>query len=319
MKNHFTLNMHDYIHQPEGKLFFNRQMFGHIASRYDFITRALSFGRDTAWKNRLVSDLPSFTAEHAETPCRDGAAEKNKKLNSANSAVSAVSAVSSYAPDCLDIACGTGDITFRLAAKYPDSKIVGIDVTEEMLDLARSRLRSSSVGCAARFGGVGCQSSFNTQPLDDRRYEPRNRNRFTQTSENIAFAIGDMCRMNFADNSFDIVTAGYALRNAPDLEQALIEIRRVMKPGATAAILDFSKSPNVYWQKIQDLLLRFWGGFWGILLHRNPQLYTYIAASLRQFPDSITLKQLIKNLGFTNIRSRKHFLGFTETILFQKP
>jgi demethylmenaquinone methyltransferase/2-methoxy-6-polyprenyl-1,4-benzoquinol methylase len=244
MKDRFNLDMHDYIHQPEGKLVFNRQMFGHIASTYDFITRTLSFGRDASWKNRLISDLPEIEA-----------------------------------PDCLDIACGTGDITFRLAAKYPAGRIVGLDLTEPMVDLAKTR----------------------------------------NTFVNIAFTIGDMCRMSYADDSFDIVTGGYALRNAPNLEQALLEIRRVMKPGATAAFLDFSKSPNRFLQTAQDFLLRFWGGFWGVVLHRNPQLYTYIAASLRQFPDSAAFKQLIAKLGFTNIRSRKHFFGFTETIIFQKP
>ena len=244
MNGRFDLNMHDYIHQAEGKLIFNPQMFSTIAPRYDFITRALSFGRDTSWKNRLVDDLPDSRNAH-----------------------------------CLDIACGTGDITFRLAAKYPAGHIVGLDVTEPMIDYARER----------------------------------------NTFSNITFTLQDMCRTNFADASFDIVTGGYALRNAPNLEEALIEIRRVMKPGATAAFLDFSKPPNHFLQKTKGLLLKIWGGFWGILLHRNPQLYTYIAKSLKQYPDRNALKQLITKLGFTNIRSRKHFLGFAETLIFQKP
>jgi demethylmenaquinone methyltransferase/2-methoxy-6-polyprenyl-1,4-benzoquinol methylase len=185
---------------------------------------------------------------------------------------------------CLDIACGTGDITFRLAAKYPEGRIAGIDITEEMLNLARSN----------------CES------------------RATSGEPRITFVLQDMCRMKFDDASFDIVTGGYALRNAPNLEGALIEIRRVMKPGATAAFLDFSKPPERYLQTTKGMLLKFWGGFWGILLHRNPQLYTYIAESLKQYPDRNALKQLITKLGFTNIRSRKHFLGFAETIFFQK-
>ncbi len=244
MSSRFDLNMHDYIHQAEGKLFFNRQMFSTIAPRYDFITRVLSFGQDMSWKNRLVSDLPDSKNAH-----------------------------------CLDIACGTGDITFLLAAKYPTGHIVGLDVTEPMIDYAKER----------------------------------------NTFSNITFTLQDMCKTNFTDGSFDIVTGGYALRNAPNLEQALIEIRRVMKPGATAAFLDFSKPPNRFLQKTKGMLLKFWGGFWGLLLHRNPQLYTYIAESLKLYPDRIALKQLITKLGFTNIRSRKHFLGFAETILFQKP
>jgi ubiquinone/menaquinone biosynthesis methyltransferase len=276
MKSQFNLNVYDYIHQPEGKLAFNKQLFSHIAPKYDMVNRILSFGRDTVWKKQLVDELPTFTAEHAET------AEKKQKLNAANFAVSAVS---SYIPVCLDIACGTGDITFRLAAKYPQSRIVGIDITEEMLNIARS--------------------------FDE--------SRATNHESRVMFEISDMCRMSFADDSFDIVTGGYALRNAPNLERALLEIQRVMRPGATAAFLDLSKSSNRFVQAVQDLLLRLWGGLWGILLHCNPQLYTYIAVSLRQFPDSTALKQLISRLGFTDIRSRKHFFGFTETIFFQKP
>ncbi len=243
MNGKFDLNMHDYIHHPEGKLFFNREMFGAIASKYDFITRALSFGTDQSWKNRLVEDLPDIKT-----------------------------------PNCLDIASGTGDITFRLAEKYPAGTIIGLDLTEQMLNFARKR----------------------------------------NTYNNIIFTIQNMCRMNFPDSSFDIVTGGYALRNAPNLEQALIEIRRVMKPGASAAFLDFSKPPNKSLQVIKGTLLKIWGGFWGILLHRNPQLYTYIAASLKQYPDRNQLKEMLSKIGFTNIRSRRHVLGFAETIFFEK-
>jgi ubiquinone/menaquinone biosynthesis methyltransferase len=258
--------MHDYIHQPEGKLFFNEKMFGYIAPKYDFINRALSFGRDQIWKNRLVSDLPDVA--RASSPCKHGQDGRATAIN------------------CLDIACGTGDITFRLAEKYPDGQIIGIDITKEMVDVARrSRLVTRTQ---------------NHNPND------------------ISFVIGDMCKMDFPDSSFDIVTGGYALRNAPNLEEALIEIRRVMKPGATAAFLDFSKPPNPALQKIKGMLLKFWGGFWGILLHRNPQLYTYIAESLKLYPDRIALKQMITKFGFINLRSRKHFLGFAETIFFQK-
>ena len=235
--------MHDYIHCAEGKLLYNRRMFQAIAPEYDFINRVLSLGLDKTWKNSLVGELPD-----------------------------------SKAPACLDIACGTGDITFRLAEKYPAGSIVGLDVTEAMVDCARAR----------------------------------------NTFGNITFAIGDMCRMEFADSSFDIVTGGYALRNAPNLEQALVEIRRVMKPGASAAFLDFSKPTNRLLQKIELLLLKLWVGLWGILLHRNPQPYTYIAESLKQFPDSTSLKQLIDRLGLVNVRSDKHFFYFAETVSFQK-
>lgn len=243
MRRNFTLKMHDYIHRPEGKRQYNEAMFGEIAPRYDFITRALSFGRDRKWKDDLVGKLPDI-----------GNAR------------------------CLDLACGTGDITFRLAQKYPEGHVVGLDLTEAMVALARPR------------------NSFG----------------------NVEFVIGDMSQTDFADESFEIVTGGYALRNAPDLTKALKEIRRVMKPGGTGAFLDFSKPSNRALQKVELLALKTWGAFWGLALHRNTEVYTYIAESLKQFPDSPKLKELIEQIGFGIIRSEKHFLGMTETIIVEK-
>jgi demethylmenaquinone methyltransferase/2-methoxy-6-polyprenyl-1,4-benzoquinol methylase len=165
-----------------------------------------------------------------------------------------------------------------LAQKYREGHVIGLDLTEAMLTLARRR------------------NSFG----------------------NVEFVEGDMSQTEFADESFDIVTGGYALRNAPDLKKALEEIKRVMKPRGTGAFLDFSKTSNRVLQKLELLVLKTWGGFWGLALHRNTEVYTYIAESLKQFPDSSQLKGHLKEIGFGNIRSQKHFLGMTETIIFEK-
>lgn len=244
MRSQFTLDMHDYIYRPDGKLFYNREMFGAIARQYDFVTKVLSFGRDRVWKERLIAELPDVQR-----------------------------------PACLDIGCGTGDIAFLLARRYPLGQITGLDLTEQMAAIARSR------------------NSFG----------------------NVVFTIQDMCKMDLPDCSFDIVTAGYAIRNAPDAATAMREILRVMKPGATGAFLDFMKSADRLSRGIQDVLLRAWGGFWGLLLNGNPRLYTYIAESIQQLPDREQLKRLMMQVGFANIRSHRHFFGVTETILFQRP
>jgi demethylmenaquinone methyltransferase/2-methoxy-6-polyprenyl-1,4-benzoquinol methylase len=235
--------MHEYIHRPEGKLVFNREMFTVIAGRYDFITRALSLGRDKAWKNQMIRILPALQG-----------------------------------PRCLDIACGTGDITFRLAQKYPRGTVIGLDLTEAMLASAKSR----------------------------------------NSYENVELTTANMCSTDFGDHTFDIVTGGYALRNAPVLEEALAEIRRVMKPGGTAAFLDFSKPPGRLSQKTEYFLLKTWGGFWGLALHRNPEVYTYIAESLKQFPDREQLRKLIAKASFEIVWSKKHYFGMAETLILRK-
>jgi ubiquinone/menaquinone biosynthesis C-methylase UbiE len=104
----------------------------------------------------------------------------------------------------------------------------------------------------------------------------------------------------------DLVTGGYALRNAPSLRAALEEVLRMLKPGGTAAFLDFAKSPR---RRLQLLLLRLWTGIWGYLLHGNPEVYTYIADSLAIFPDWVRFEALLAELGFRGIRTRLRFAG----------
>jgi ubiquinone/menaquinone biosynthesis methyltransferase len=239
----FALKISDHLHCAEKKRYYNEQLFCEIAPRYDFITRALSFWRDAAWKRDLVAALP--VAEN---------------------------------PFCLDVACGTGDIALLLAAKYPKGRIVGLDITEPML--ARARARS-------------------TQP-------------------HVAFVNQDMGSLAFAPGSVDILSGGYALRNAPNLESAVAEFHRVLKPGAIAAFLDFSKPRGRFPEALKHGLLKLWTGFWGLALHWNHEVYGYIAESLRAFPDREELRRLFHQKGFTVVDSRLYFFGVTELLIVRK-
>ena len=166
MTRRFVLKIGDHLENAETKKYYTERNFSEVAPRYDCITRVLSFRRDAAWKRTLISLLPSQES-----------------------------------PVCVDLACGTGDIAFLLAGKYPRGRIVGVDIAEPMLDIARHR---------------------NTHP-------------------NVSFANQDMGSLDIVSESVDIVTGGYALRNAPDLGTAIDEISRVLKPCGVAAFLDFSK------------------------------------------------------------------------------
>ena len=243
MAQRFTLRIGDHLKTPETKRYYNEKVFTEIARKYDFITRALSFWRDSHWKRDLIASLPP-----AESPL------------------------------CVDLACGTGDIAFLLAKKYPQGRIVGLDITESMLDLARRR---------------------NTFP-------------------NVCFASQDMARIEFAAESADIITGGYALRNAPDLEVTVEGIGRVLKPGGVAAFLDFSKPSAKLPQRLEYGILKVWTGFWGMLLHRNPEVYGYIAESLQCFPDRDRLRSIFRDSGFTVIASRRYFFGITELLVVRK-
>lgn len=240
----------DFLRTPDAKREYNEILFAEVARRYDLVTRALSLGRDQAWKRALLDALPGG----------DGAP-------------------AGRTPVCVDLACGTGDVAFALARRYPQGTVRGIDLTPEMLAIARSR------------------------------------NRFP----NVALELGDMHRLPLASDSVDIVTGSYALRNAPALDVALREIHRVLRPGGTAAFLDFSKSPHWLWQRLAFGVLYVWGGFWGLLLHRQPAVYAYIARSLWHFPDRVALRRELSHAGFTERASRRFYWGTLEMIAVTKP
>jgi len=236
-------NTRERLSDPLLKRELNEQIFSVVAPRYDVITRLLSFNRDRVWKERMVDGLPPKTA-----------------------------------PVCLDLACGTGDIAIRLASKYPDGNIIGLDLTEPMLELARLRC----------------------------------------TSPRIQFQRGDMGRTGLASGSVDIVTGGYALRNAGDLREVLAEIYRVLKPGGIGCFLDFSKPRGRTLQKLEGLLLKFWGGLWGLIFHGDPGVYTYIAESLARFPDRRQLAVMFRSQGFEIQSSEFFFCGIVQRIMLHK-
>jgi demethylmenaquinone methyltransferase/2-methoxy-6-polyprenyl-1,4-benzoquinol methylase len=202
----------------------------------------MSLGRDLTWKRHLVRMLPDAKA-----------------------------------PVCVDLACGTGDVALKLAARFPAGRIQGIDLTPAMLSVARTRCR------------------FN----------------------NVSSRVGDMCATGLEDASVDFVTGSYALRNAPILDDALREVHRILKPGGHAAFLDFTKSPGRLRQKLQLLLLKFWGGMWGILIHGGPE-HAYISESLRQFPDRAALRVRVAYHGFTVAETRPCFGGMLEILVLRK-
>ena len=234
MKSRFDLHARDYLSTSEGKRLFNEKHFAESASRYDFATRALSLGQDAGWKKKLVAALPE-----------------------------------NRAPVCIDIACGTGDVTFLLADRYGKGEFIGMDLTQEMIDIANQR----------------------------------------NQNESVRFECADMCQLPVEDSSVDILTGSYAIRNAPELAAALAEFRRVVKPGGTLAFLDFSKEETPLRQAFQYHLLRFWGGLWGLLLHGNIEVHGYISKSLQGFPTPQALEEAFRTAGFEIGVSRTLFGG----------
>jgi demethylmenaquinone methyltransferase/2-methoxy-6-polyprenyl-1,4-benzoquinol methylase len=233
------------IATPEGKRHYVRALFATIADRYDFITVALSYGQDRRWKRRLI----------AIAAPRPGAR-------------------------ALDLATGTGDIAFALAEK--GARVVGLDITLRMIELAREKSTNGARG----FQPSGGRSPERLAPLEEAR-----------------FLVGDMLALPFASRSFDIVTTGYGLRNVPDLSTAIDEIGRVLAPGGQMLSLDFNRPANRIVRSVYLAYLTIVGATLGWVLHRDPDTYRYIPASIRQYPGAEAVARMFEARGFTRVRS----------------
>jgi len=102
--------------------------------------------------------------------------------------------------------------------------------------------------------------------------------------------------------SFDVVTTGYGLRNVPDLPVALAEIHRVLRPGGILCSLDFNKPEAAWLRAVYLTYLDAVGGTLGWVLHRDPDTYRYIPASIRRYPGARGVVELLNRTGFQEAR-----------------
>jgi demethylmenaquinone methyltransferase/2-methoxy-6-polyprenyl-1,4-benzoquinol methylase len=180
-----------------------------------------------------------------------------------------VAALAAAAPGAraLDLCCGTGDIAFALARCGAET--IGLDFSEKMLEVAAKRNRTPDPGCQ---------------------------------TPNPNFIQGDAQQIPFPDNSFDIVTVGYGLRNLAGWERGLDEMFRVARPGARLIVLDFGKPPNALWRRIYFTHLKLSVPIIGWLFCGNAQAYAYILESLKHYPAQLAVAEKMRELKLANVR-----------------
>jgi len=115
------------------------------------------------------------------------------------------------------------------------------------------------------------------------------------------WAAGDMTALPFADATFDIVTTGYGLRNVPDLDAAVAEIVRVLRPGGRFASLDFNRPDSAVVRTAYLGYLDAVGGVMGWMLHGEPDAYRYIPASIRRYPGARGVADRLTGAGFGEV------------------
>jgi demethylmenaquinone methyltransferase/2-methoxy-6-polyprenyl-1,4-benzoquinol methylase len=162
----------------------------------------------------------------------------------------------------LDAACGTGDLAIA-DLKAGASRVTGLDFSEAMLQRARAK-------------------ALHLKPMD--------------------WVQGDMLALPFADATFDAVTVGFGVRNVADLELALRELRRVLRPGGRLAILELTqpRGPlkpfySLWFDRVVPLVGKVLPG---------GAAYTYLPASVKRFPHAERLEELLHEAGFEGVRIR---------------
>ena len=213
-------------------------MFDRIAFRYDFLNRFLSGGIDVGWRKKAI-----------------------RELNEINPQV------------ILDVATGTADLAIMSAKYLAPEKIVGIDISEGMLELGRKKIANLKL------------------------------------KDTIELEAGDSEAINFPDGSFDAVTVAFGVRNFANLEKGLEEMLRVLKPGGKLVVLEFSKPKQFFFKKIYSLYMKIAAAGAGRLVAKNKEAYEYLHESVNAFPEGRNFLDILNRTGYTNTYFKKLSLG----------
>jgi demethylmenaquinone methyltransferase / 2-methoxy-6-polyprenyl-1,4-benzoquinol methylase len=126
----------------------------------------------------------------------------------------------------------------------------------------------------------------------------------------VRFLVGDMTALPLPAASIDVVTTGYGLRNVPDLDRAIAEIARVLRPGGRFLSLDFERPAHPGWRRAYFAYLGVVGAAVGTLLHGDPDTYRYIPASLARYPGAAAVADKLRAAGFTSAEVVPKMSGF---------
>ena len=233
---------HDSVMPDEGSDLSKKEqvagMFDSIAYRYDFLNRFLSAGIDIIWRKNALKELKKLDP---------------KKI--------------------LDVATGTADVAIMATNSLHPEKIIGIDISDGMLDFGRKKIERLKLGKV------------------------------------IELVNGDSETINFADNSFDAVTVAFGVRNFQNLEKGLGEIKRVLRPGGKLVVLEFSKPKTVGIKQLYNVYMKVVAPGMGKLFSKNRNAYKYLDESIKKFPEGKNFTTILDNLGYRNTYCKPQSLG----------
>ena len=213
-------------------------VFSSVASKYDVMNDAMSFGIHRIWKDAMMDWL---------------APRAGQRL--------------------LDVAGGTGDVSFRFLKRAGPGHATVLDLTEPMLIEGRKRAEANAM------------------------------------SDSLDWVVGDAMHLPFEANTFDVYTISFGIRNVTRPQEALNEAFRVLRPGGRLMVLEFSQIPNEMMQKVYDLYSFNIIPRMGQMIANDRDSYQYLVESIRKFPDQDTFLGMVRHAGFENAKYRNLSMG----------
>jgi demethylmenaquinone methyltransferase / 2-methoxy-6-polyprenyl-1,4-benzoquinol methylase len=213
------------------------EMFDTIAPRYDLLNRFLSMGIDKGWRKKALSQLQSLQPQLM-----------------------------------LDVATGTGDVAIMAVSQLKPKKIIGIDISEKMLEGGRKKIETKGL------------------------------------SNVIVLQSGDSETIKFPNATFDAVTVAFGVRNFENLEKGLAEIYRVLQPGGRLVVLEFSKP----WLPGFSTLCKWYIGKFSPAIAgtiSNKQAYQYLNNSIQAFPEGKAFEEILTKTGFKHTQCKPLTFG----------
>lgn len=215
-----------------------RNLFTDVANKYDIMNDVMSMGIHRIWKEAMMDWL---------------APRPGQKL--------------------LDVAGGTGDVSFKFLKRAGHGHATVCDLTEGMLIEGRKRAEAEAM------------------------------------QDSLDWVVGDAMDLPFESNSFDVYTISFGIRNVTRPQEALNEAYRVLKPGGRLMVLEFSQLPNPMMQKAYDLYSFNVIPRMGQMIANDRDSYQYLVESIRNFPDQETFLGMVRAAGFENAKYRNLTMG----------
>ena len=214
------------------------QMFDNISKEYDNLNRVISFGIDQKWRKKVVAIVNEINPENI-----------------------------------LDIATGTGDLAIMFAENTNANKIVGLDISEGMLNIGKQKVAGKNL------------------------------------QERVEMVVGDSEKLPFENNSFDAITVSFGVRNFETLETGLSEILRVLKPNGKFVILETSVPEKFPFKQGYQFHSNVLLPLIGKLFSRDKKAYGYLSESAANFPYGENLNNILRKVGFKDVVNKPQTFG----------